>query len=146
VTIAGDISREEWLDCCRLCIEPKNVNDVSANIVTGDITCNCVDGESISLVREWVFLDIVEGHGNGVMPFLYQEVLMREYKRYKLKSMQPKKTHFLYHVIGDLDVDYPAPGERVVIDGAVKAVDDFQFVCLLPYRQGVELKLHVKRG
>jgi hypothetical protein len=60
--------------------------------------------------------------------------------------MQPKKAHFLYHVIGNIDVDYPAPGERVVIDGSVKVVADVQFVCLLPYRQGVELKLQVKRG
>ena len=71
---------------------------------------------------------------------------MREYKRYKLKSMQPKKAYFLYHVVGLLNVDYPASGERVVIDGSVKLVDDVKFVCLLPYRQGVELKLYVKRG
>jgi hypothetical protein len=52
ITIPGTVERSDWLDCCRICVDPKNVENVYVNMITGDATCKCIDGESVSLVRE----------------------------------------------------------------------------------------------
>jgi hypothetical protein len=87
----------------------------------------------------------VKEHDNGVVLLFFFGELMK-LKRFKQKGMEPKKTHFVYHVVGDVDRGHPEPGEKVIIGGAVKTVDEVKFVGLLPFRQGIELKLFIRRS
>jgi len=66
-------------------------------------------------------------------------------KRFRLRSMEPTDKFFVYHVVSTADQDYPTLGEKVFIEGSVRLVDDFKFVCLLPFQRGYELRLYVKR-
>jgi len=45
-----EIFREDWLYCCRVCKSPGSLSHVEKGLFSDEVTCNCENGDKISLI------------------------------------------------------------------------------------------------